>query len=82
MLVNDGESIVDDALDVIALSEGTWRVTDKRFAAEGRGVLAYLERTDDTIAVSIVYPPPMMDAVADCLAAALALVSQRLRASR
>jgi hypothetical protein len=82
VLVDDGEGTVDDALEVIDLSECTWRVTDRRFEADGRGVLAYLERIDDKIAVSIVYPPPMTDAVADCLASALALISQRSRTSR
>ena len=79
MLVNYEGTAIDETLDVIALSKTSWRVTDKRFAVDARGVLAYLERIDGHITVSILHPPPVTDAVADCFAAALALVSQRSR---
>jgi hypothetical protein len=77
MLVTYNGTTVDDDLEIVALSDDSWRVTDKKFSYDGCGLLAYLERVDGHVAVSIFSPPPKMDAVADCFAAAIAMLSQR-----
>jgi hypothetical protein len=78
MLATYNGSSVDDDLEIVALSESSWRVTGKSFSYDACGLLAYLERVDGHVAISIFSPPPKMDAVADCFAAAIAIVSQRL----
>lgn len=67
---------VDDRLDIAALSETSWRVTDTCFPGEG-SVLAYVERVDGHVAVSVLYPPPKTDLVVDTFAEAIAVISQR-----
>jgi hypothetical protein len=77
MLVTYNGTTVDENLEIVALTDNTWRVTDKNFSYDACGLLAYLERVDGHMAVSIFSPPPKMDAVTDCFAAAIALLSQR-----
>jgi hypothetical protein len=77
MLVTYNGTTVDEDLEIVALSDRTWRVTDKNFSYDGRGLLAYLEGVDGRVAVSIFSPPPKLDTVADCFAAAIAIISQR-----
>jgi hypothetical protein len=77
MLISYQGVAVDDDLEVVALSDSTWRVTDKGFPTDPQSVLAYLEQVDGHFTVSLMYPPPKTDAVVDCFAAAIALVSQR-----
>jgi len=80
MAVRRKGTTTDDDLEIVALSDNSWRVTDKGFDHEARGLLAYLERVDGHVAVSIFSPPPKLDAVADCFSAAIAMVSQRANA--
>lgn len=78
MLLNYEGASVDDHLDVVALTDSSWRVCDKRFAPDdAQGLLAYMERVDDHVAVTLLKPPPVTFANASCFGEALALVSER-----
>jgi hypothetical protein len=60
MLLDFEAASVEGDLDVVALTASSWRVSDKRFSPDdARGLLAYMERVDDHIAVTLLKPPPV-----------------------
>lgn len=78
MLLDFEAASVEGDLDVVALTASSWRVSDKRFSPDdARGLLAYMERVDDHIAVTLLKPPPVTFANASTLAEALALIAER-----
>ena len=78
MLLNSEEASVEDNLDVVALTDSSWRVCDKRFAPDdAQGLLAYMEEVDDHVAITLLKPPPVTFANASGFSEALALISER-----
>jgi hypothetical protein len=72
---------VDPNLEIIALSETSWRVCDTRFPpAAPNGMLAYIERDSHGVEVLLLRPGHAETLRVDCLAAALSLVSARCAA--
>ena len=81
MLLNYEGASVDDNLEVVALTDSSWRICDKRFPPnDAQGLLAYMERVDGHIAVTLLKPPPVTFANASTFAAALALIGERTHA--
>jgi hypothetical protein len=72
---------VDPNLEIIALSDTSWRVCDNRFPpAAPNGMLAYIERDERGVEVLLLRPGSAETLHADCLAAALSLISARCAA--
>lgn len=79
MLTMDEGVPVRPALDVVALSERSWRVCGSGETAAGPvGMVAYVEHGDIGFEVMLLRPGRVETLHADCLAAALALVGTRM----
>lgn len=66
-------------LEIVALTESSWRVCDSRKPpSDPAGLLAYVERDDQGFEVMLLCPGAVETLRADCLAAALALVGSRV----
>ncbi|WP_348787676.1 hypothetical protein [Leifsonia sp. NPDC080035] len=70
---------VGPELEIVALSEHSWRVSDsRRSPADADGMLAYVERDAHGVEVMLLRPGRVETVRTDCLAAALALVGSRM----
>lgn len=67
-------------LEIVALSERSWRVCDSRMPpTDAAGMLAYVERDADGFEVMLLRPGRVETVRVDCLAEALALVGARMQ---
>lgn len=82
MLIEAEDASMGKDLDVVALSVDAWRVTDKNFATKGHGLLAYVQRSNGEILISIFDPAPVTELRADCWETALALLSRHASTRR
>jgi len=70
---------VDPALEIIPLTDTSWRITDTRVApTDPAGLLAYVERDDAGFSVLLLRPGFTESARTDTLASALSLINSRL----
>jgi len=69
---------VDPALEIIALTDTSWRICDTTVApTDPGGLLAYIERDPEGFDVIMLRPGFTESAHTDCLAAALSLINSR-----
>lgn len=70
---------VDPALEIIPLTETSWRVTDTRVApTDPGGLLAYVEHDDAGYTVLVLRPGVTESARTESLASALSHIGSRL----
>ncbi|WP_285115067.1 hypothetical protein [Leifsonia sp. fls2-241-R2A-40a] len=69
---------VDPSLEIIPLTDSSWRICDTSVGpTDPGGLLAYVEREDAGFDVIMLRPGFTESAHTDCLAAALSLINSR-----
>lgn len=78
MLVSYHGTPIDQSLEIVAISDHEWRVCDGRIdEADASRLLGYVEKLEDRYEVLKLVPPVDVWEDFDCLAAALAALSER-----
>ncbi len=79
MPLSDNDSSIDPHIELVALADNAWRISDDRIPdGDARRILGYVEQQDGTVEIMWMHPKAGACEYFTCLAEALGAASARM----